>query len=61
MKRKPVIEYLEIDENTYIENDVFKTKITENANSQEFVPWDEFWSTIYNRISKIKEYDETHN
>ena len=55
------IKYLEIDENTYIENDEIKTIIDESHIQPKFVSWDEFWDNLYNRIAKIKEYDETHN
>lgn len=57
-KKKPMIEYLEIDENTYIENDEIKTIIDEGHTQPKFVSWDEFWDNLYNRIAKIKEYDE---
>ena len=56
-----MVDYLELDDNIYIENDVIKTRISENNNHPQFVPWDEFWDNIYNRMSKIKEYNETHN
>ena len=56
-----MVDYLELDDTTYIENDVIKTRISENNNHPQFVPWDEFWDNIYNRMSKIKEYNETHN
>ena len=56
-----MVDYLELDDNTYIENDVIKTMVAGNDNRQKFVPWDEFWNNIYNRMSKIKEYDETHS
>lgn len=59
--KKPMVDYLELDNNTYIENDVIKTRVSDNDNRQEFVPWDEFWSNIYIRMAKIKEYNETHN
>ena len=45
--KKPMVDYLELDNNTYIENDVIKTRVSDNDNRQEFVPWDEFWSNIY--------------
>lgn len=45
-KNKPMIEYLEIDENTYIENDKLKTKINESNNPPKFVSWDEFWDNV---------------
>ena len=59
--KKPMVDYLELDENTYIEKDIIKTRISENNNHPQFVPWDEFWDNINNRMSKIKEYNETHN
>ena len=41
-----MVDYLELDDNTYIENDVIKTRISENNNHPQFVPWDEFWDNI---------------
>ena len=56
-----MVEYLDLDENTYIENDIIKSRISENDAPVKFVPWNEFWNKVYDGICKIKEYDETHN
>ena len=60
-RNKPMVEYLDLDENTYIENDIIKTRISEKEASETFIPWEEFWNKVYDGICKIKEYDETHN
>ena len=40
-KKKPMIEYLEIDENIYIENDIVKSRLNENTNCEEYISHDE--------------------
>ena len=58
-----MIEYLEIDENIYIENDIVKSRLNENTNCEEYIniSHDELWGRIYKAMLKIKDYDETHN
>ena len=58
---KPMIEFLEIDEKTYIENDVIKSRLNENITPADYVSWDDLWESIYDAMSKIRKYDETHN
>lgn len=60
MKRKPMIEYLEIDKNTYVENDVIKTRINESKDNDE-CSWDELWEGVLKIMSEIRRYDELHN
>ena len=38
-KKKPMIEYLEIDENIYIENDVVKTRFMK-SNGKDIGTWE---------------------
>lgn len=56
-KKKPMIEYLEIDENIYIENDVVKTRFME-YNGKDFGTWDDMWQGVLKIIQKAREYDE---
>ena len=44
-KKKPMIEYLEIDENIYIENDVVKTRFME-YNGKDIGTWDDMWQGV---------------
>ncbi|MBR5332345.1 MAG: hypothetical protein IKV32_03465 [Muribaculaceae bacterium] len=58
--KKPMIEYLDIDENIYIENDELKMRINE-SNGNDIGTWDDIWDGILKIIEKVREYDETHN
>ena len=58
--KKPMIEYLDIDENFYIENDELKMRINE-SNGNDIGTWDDIWDGILKIIEKVREYDETHN
>ena len=59
-KNKPMIEFLDIDETYYIENDKVKLHLNEG-----FVPkhgtWDEVWGDVLKIIQKAREFDEKHN
>ena len=44
-KKKPMIEYLEIDENIYIENDIVKTRFME-YNGKDIGTWDDMWQGV---------------
>jgi hypothetical protein len=57
---KPMIEYLEIDERFYIENDIIKTRINETEDRDE-CSWDELWEDALKIMEKIRKYDELHN
>lgn len=57
--KKPMIEYLDIDETYYIENDVVKLHLDETSPQQG--SWDDVWEDALKIILKAKEYDETHN
>ena len=56
-KKKPMIEYLEIDENIYIENDIVKTRFME-YNGKDIGTWDDMWQGVLKIIEKVREYDE---
>ena len=58
--KKPKIEYLELEEGIYIENDVIKTRLNEN-NAQEQCTWDEMWNRVRDAIIRIKDYEDNNN
>ena len=58
--KKPMVDYLELDNNTYIENDVIKTRINESKDNDE-CSWDELWEVVLKIMGKIRRYDELHN
>lgn len=57
MKKKYRIEYLELDECRYIENDEFKVRSNEN-NVQESCTWDEMWDMVLADIDKLEAYEQ---
>lgn len=57
MKKKPLVEYLDIDEFSYIENDKIKSKLTEDQVNQNFLSWDEGWNRVKMIIEKIRDYE----
>ena len=59
--KKPMIEYLEIDENTFIEKDIVKTRLNESNDYVNFISHEELWTKIYDNMLIIREYDEKHN
>ena len=44
--KKPMIEYLEIDENTFIEKDIVKTRLNESNDYVNFISHEELWTKI---------------
>lgn len=59
-KKKPMIEYLEIDEIYYIENDRVKLHFYEGFELQQGT-WDEVWGDALKKLLKAKEYCEKNN
>jgi hypothetical protein len=57
---KPMIEYLEIDERFYIENDEVKLHLNEISSPQQGT-WDDVWEDVFIILRKAKEYDEKYN
>lgn len=60
MEKKHNIEYLELDESRYIENDEFKVKLNEN-DAQEYCTWDEMWDMVLADIDKLEEYEHKNS
>ena len=58
--KKPMIEYLEIDDTYYIKNDIVHVRLNE-GHEPPTGTWDEVWGDVLKIIMKAKEYDETHN
>lgn len=56
-----MVEYLELDENSYIENDIVKSRLNEHIDCEKFISHDELWSRVTDIMLKVREYDETHN
>ena len=56
---KTRIEYLELDECRYIENDEFKLRPNEN-NTQEYCTWDEMWNMVLADIDKLEAYERNN-
>ena len=59
-KKKYMIEYLDIDDTYYIENDDIKFHLHEGQEDQDGT-WDEVWGDALKIIKAMKEYDERHN
>lgn len=59
MENKSLIEYLNIDEFSYIENDKIKYRLTEEQMSQQFLTWEEGWKRVRMIIERVKEYDNS--
>lgn len=57
MKKKPLVEFLDIDEFSYIENDKIKSKLTEAQANQIFLTWDEGWERVRKIIEKVIDYE----
>ena len=55
-----MIEYLDIDERFYIENDRVKLHLNETSIPQEGT-WEDVWGDVIKIIEKAKQYDEEHN
>ena len=59
MGKKPRIDYLELDEWCYIENDEFKIRSPGNC-SPISGTWDELWEMVRSDIKKIAEYEKNN-
>ena len=59
-KKKYRIEYLDIDDNFYIENDRVKLRHHKDTSSQRET-WDEVWMGAWKIIEAAMRYDEEHN
>lgn len=57
MEKKPLVEYLDIDEFSYIENDKIKSKLTGFQAHQRFLTWDEGWERVRMIIEKVRDYE----
>lgn len=57
---KSIIEYLELDENRYIEKDKFKIRLHESDNKPKSGTWEELWSMVRSDIEKIAEYENNN-
>lgn len=55
-----MIEFLNIDETYYVEDDELKMKINESKLPQEG-SWDDIWDGVLEIIQKAREFDEKHN
>ena len=58
--KKYMIEYLDIDDRLYIENDEVKIRLIEGEQPRRG-SWDEMWNGVLMAIKKIRKYDEAHN
>ena len=57
--KKYMIEYLDLDDDLYIENDEVKMKVHEGAKPQDCT-WEELWAEVINALDKMEKYDEAH-
>lgn len=58
MNKKTLIEYLNLDEFSYIENDIIKYRLNEEQMSDQFLTWEEGWDRVRMIIKRIKEYED---
>ena len=58
--KKYMIEYLDINERFYIENDIVKMKLREGTTPRDG-SWEEMWGMVKEIISKARKYDEENN
>ena len=58
MEKKVIVEYLDIDEFSYIENDKIKSKLAENQSTQNFLTWEDGWKRVRMIIEKVKNYED---
>ena len=59
-KKKYMIEYLDIDDRFYIENDDVKVRLTEEETT-DTISWDEMWDEALKIIDAARKYDEEIN
>ena len=55
-----MVEYLNIDEHIYIENDEVKIRLVEGEEPRECT-WEEMRDGVMEIIEKVRKYDEEHN
>ena len=58
--KKYMVEYLNIDEHIYIENDEVKIRLVEGESPRE-CSWEEMRDGVMEIINKVREYDESRN
>lgn len=49
-----LIEYLDLGDGRYIENDIVKSKVTESTD--DYLTWDQLWTGVKNDVKKIEKY-----
>lgn len=59
MEKKSLIEYLNIDEFSYIENNKIKYRLSEEQMNQQFLTWEEGWKRVRMIIERVKEYENS--
>lgn len=57
MGKKNIIEYLDIDKFSYIENGQIKSKLNEEETNSNFLSWDEGWERVKMIVKKVAEYE----
>ena len=58
--KKRIIEYLDINDDFYVENDELKMKMREDAATRR-CSWDEMWDMVEEIIVKMSDYEKEHN
>ena len=58
--KKYRIEYLDLNEDLYIENDQLKRKVREDVEIKDGT-WDDLRDYVLNALYKIRDYDKLHN
>ena len=58
--KKYMIEYLDINEDFYVENDELKMKLHEDKEPQSGT-WEDLWLGVREIMEKIYDYGEQHN
>ena len=59
MNKKNIIEYLDIDKFSYIENGKIKNKLNEEETNSNFLSWDEGWERVKMIVKKVAEYEDS--
>ena len=59
MNKKNIIEYLDIDKFSYIENGKIKNKLNEEETNSNFLSWDEGWERVKMIVKKVIEYENS--
>lgn len=59
--KKPRIKYLELDEFSYIENDIIKSRLNEEETNSTFLSWDEGWERVKMIVRKVMEYENNNS